>query len=66
LLALEALGAIAGLSALPAPLGAVYHPRRAHTARYRVEAARQEALYRRLIAAEDSPDVPAWDESNPH
>ncbi len=62
LLALEALGAIRNLSALPAPLGTVYHPRRGHTACYRAEAVRQEALYRKLVAPEDSPDVPAWDE----
>ena len=65
LLALEALGAIPGLSALSVPLGAVYHPKRAHTALYRAEAARQEALYRKLIGPEDSPDVPAWDEHSP-
>jgi gluconokinase len=62
LLALEALGAVASLSAVPAPLGAVYHPKRANTALYRAAAVRQGTLYHRLVAAEDSPDVPAWDE----
>jgi gluconokinase len=63
LLALEALGAIPTPSALPAPTGAVYRARRTVTSRYRAAAARQQALYRQLIAPEDSPDVAAWDES---
>jgi gluconokinase len=62
LLALEALGAIRSLSSLPAPQGAVYRPRAANTARYRAAAARQQALYQKLIAPEDRPDVPGWDE----
>ncbi|HVA90405.1 MAG TPA: FGGY family carbohydrate kinase [Chloroflexota bacterium] len=62
LLALEALGAIRSVSAIPAPEGTVYRPRAANTTRYRAAAARQHALYQKLVASEDRPDVPGWDE----
>ncbi|HVC80144.1 MAG TPA: gluconokinase [Chloroflexota bacterium] len=65
LLALEALGAIRSVSSLPAAQGIDYRPRAANTARYRAAAVRQQALYQKLIAPEDRPDVPAWDESGP-
>jgi gluconokinase len=54
LLALEAQGHVRSLSALPAPLGAVYSPQRANTRIYQAAAARQHALYDLLVAPEQS------------
>lgn len=49
LLALEALGAIPDLFALPAPLGKRFEPSPDRTAIYRAAMERQERIYRRLI-----------------
>ena len=51
LLALEALGAIHDLESLPAPLGTVYAPIAANTARYAAAAGRQRGLYDLLAGA---------------
>ena len=50
LLALEALGAIAAVEQVPAARGPTYQPDAARHARYRVAMARQQALYRLLVA----------------
>ncbi|HWE64112.1 MAG TPA: gluconokinase [Chloroflexota bacterium] len=49
LLALEALGAIAGIEAMTPPLEQTYMPNPAATARYRVAALRQRDLYDLLV-----------------
>jgi gluconokinase len=49
LAALEALGAIASIGAMPAPLGATYQPDQARMLVYRQGAARQRALYEILV-----------------
>ncbi|HEY6290547.1 MAG TPA: gluconokinase [Terriglobia bacterium] len=50
LLALQSLGFLADLEAVPVPLGRVYEPDRAHRETYDWARQRQEALYRRLIS----------------
>jgi gluconokinase len=49
LLALESLGAIASVDALPAPTGALYEPDMARHAIYRAAIDRQRELYKQLI-----------------
>jgi gluconokinase len=59
LLALESLGAIPSVEAVPAPLGAVYPPNPAHHARYTAALARQQRYYDTLVAATADPDAPS-------
>jgi gluconokinase len=57
LLALEKLGAVSDVAAVPAPLGAAYVPNPAHHARYQAALARQQHCYDLLVAA-DTPTLP--------
>jgi gluconokinase len=52
LLALEAIGAIPNVEAVPAELGAAFEPDPAHHARYQAALARQQQLYHLLVATD--------------
>jgi gluconokinase len=58
LLALEALGAIPSVEAVPAALGAVFEPDPAHHARYQAALARQQQLYHLLVATDTASGPP--------
>ncbi|HEY7064838.1 MAG TPA: gluconokinase [Chloroflexota bacterium] len=59
LLALEALGAIPSVEAVPAALGPTFEPNPTHHARYQAALARQQRLYDILIATEPAVGPPA-------
>jgi gluconokinase len=61
LLALEALGAIPSLDALPATTGAIYEPHPANHEVYRAAIERQRELYRQLIGEVETRDTETED-----
>jgi len=58
LLALEALGAIPSVEAVPAELGAAFAPNPAHHARYQAALARQQRLYDLLVGTDTAAGPP--------